>query len=292
MKIKALYKDEWHEVEGVHKCDDAVSYKLKGVDKTVPAKKIKDLDKGEVTNPDGSVTRFPGHEQLKKPLSKGINLRDRWEMLKARLNHETAFKDMDIFNTEEEDSKGQEDATEAIDSSSPGGAEAQAVDGGVPPSSPADQEPADAGEVGDNEGPEQPGEAQEDGAGEPAADSPESEDIQPLKDEELVEALKELGYSEPEIAYILHGHGPGFPSEEEIKAEQAKQNLSQDQEGHKQTLDQRSEEHDVDLEHKKKMHELELEYAKREKELKLKHLEQELELKRDKIKSGMSGSKQ
>jgi len=312
MKIKALHKGKWHDVKDITKCDDGVEYQLEGINGKTYAKDIKDLDldKGEVTNPDGSVTRFPGKEQLKKPLAKGINLMDKWALLKARLNHKNAFQDMDIFTDDDEEADddradgstdadsagsipggpgGQERAGYDQDPNSPGGDQA-----GVPQEDPrgllrddgrggADQE-ADR-PVQDNEGLQQPDAASEEGPGEPTDNAEQSGDLPPLEGEELQEALKEIGYSDTEIAYILHGHSPAIPSPEELKAQQSQQNMSQDQEGHHLTLDQRTEEHDVDLDHKKKMHELELEYAKREKELKLKHLEEELAIRRDKMKS-------
>lgn len=287
MKIKALHKGKWLDVKDISKCEDGVQYQLDGVNGKTYAKDIKDLDldKGEVTNPDGSVTRFPGKEQLKKPLSKGINLMEKWALLKARLNHKNAFQDMDIFTDDDEQDE------------QAGGSQSTDNAGGDPTGAPQpeqDQVDQDGreetdqipdGQVQGDEGLQQPDASPEEGAGGPADNAGESGDLPPLEGKELEEALKEIGYSDTEIAYILHGHSPALPSEEELKVQQSQQNLAQDQQGHSLTLDQRTEEHDVDIDHKKKMHELELEYAKREKELKLKHLEEELAIKRDKMKS-------
>lgn len=299
MKIKALYKNKWCSVNDVTKCDDGVvEYQLEGVNGKVYSKHIKDLDmeKGEVTNPDGSITRFPGKEQLKKPLSKGISLRERWNLLKAKMNNKTAFQDMDVFQKlkeeQEEKDQDQEDvSSELADSQSPDASDSardqipQGVQQDEDVRSDGGDTQTEEREVSDTEGVQQPEQSEKEDDSQASDNAVKFEDLPKLEGEQLQEALKELGYSDPEIAYILHGHSPTLPSKEELEQEKHNQNQRQDQEGHELTLDMRSQVHDHDLEHKKKLHELELEYAKREKELRLKHLEEELAIKRSKMNS-------
>lgn len=284
MTLKAKYNGNWHKIDGIEKSDDNINYKLAGVNKTVSAKDINDIDmdKGEVTNPDGSITRFPGKEQLKKPLRKSTSLLDKWHLLKAKLNHEDSFQDMDIFGKEKEEEEDAGDEQQADDQQPQPQADGEQPQQPEQPQQEPEDQPSQTPDTPD-EAPDQQVEEQPQGS-----DQENQEDVQPLEGEELAEALKELGYSDAEVAYILHGHSPAIPSKEELAVEAHGQNLQQDQEGHKLTLGHRDEEHDVELEHKKKMQEIELEYSKREKELKLKHLEEELAIKRSKMKSKSS----
>jgi len=280
MKLQAKHKGKWYPVKDIAKCDDVVEYQLEGVDGKVYANNVDDVrvEKGEITNPDGSVTRFPGRERLVKPLSKSTTLLEKWSLIKAKLNHETAFKDMDIFEDEDEqDVQGQPGSMDR-DDAAPQVPDVDAAE--------TEQEPIEP-----DEELQQPSEGDQDSSGQDSPDPADDEDLQKLEGDDLVQALKEHGYSDPEIAHILEGHVPQVPGEEHQDYEAHKQNLAQDNEGHQQTLGHRDEVHDVDLEHKKKLHELELEYAKREKELRLKHLEEELELKRAKLKAAATGDK-
>lgn len=279
MKLQAKHNNKWYPIKDIAKCDDVVEYQLEGIDGKIYSSNVDDVrvEKGEITNPDGSVTRFPGKERLVKPLSKGTNLLDKWALIKAKMNHETAFKDMDIFEDEDEDKQGQS-VDQATNTETSNGDSADSVQ--------PQQEP-----VQPDEELQQPAEGAEDPSSQASPDASDGEDLQKLEGDDLVQSLKEHGYSDVEIAHILEGVTPKPPGEEEQDYEAHKQNLGQDNEGHKQTLGHRDEVHDVDLDHKKKLHELELEYAKREKELRLKHLEEELELKRAKLKASASGEK-
>jgi hypothetical protein len=303
MKIQALYSKtkKWHDVKNVAKCDDLIEYQLEGIDgkiyhkniydlrdspetKDMP-KNIKEISKGEEINDDGSITRFPGKEQLIKPKaseklsSMNKSIKDKWELLKAKMNHETAFKNMDIFN----DADQADQADQAEPDQKPDQPSEQSVN---------DVNTQDNGNKPDaQQSDEQLRQLPEGAEIQPSANisaSEEDENQESMNEEQLIEALKELGYSDPEIAHIVHGHVPKVPGDEEQDYEAHKQNLSQDQEGHSQTIDHRGEEHEVDLEHKKKMQDLDFEYAKREKEIKIQHLEEELALKRAKIKTNAS----
>jgi hypothetical protein len=218
-----------------------------------------------------------------KPLSKGTTLLEKWSLLKAKLNHETAFKDMDIFENDDDKTKPDTD---------PSAADAGASKPEAPQSDESDDTSSSANEqtqLPTDENVQQPAEGSSDDAGETPSDTTDDEGVSKLEGDELTQSLKEHGYSDVEIAHILEGVTPKPPGEDEQDYEAHKQNLSQDDEGHGQTLGHRDQIHDVDLEHKKKLNDLELEYTKREKEMRLKHLEEELELKRAKLKASAQG---
>ena len=110
MKLSALHKNKWYPIKDITKSEDLIQYQLDGVDGKVYAKDISDVKaddvkiaKGEVTNADGSVTHFEGKERLAKPLSKGINLLDKWSLIKAKLDNQTNFKSMDVFSDDQQD---------------------------------------------------------------------------------------------------------------------------------------------------------------------------------------------
>jgi hypothetical protein len=290
MKLSALHKNKWYPIKDIAKSEDSVHYQLEGIEGKVYSKDISDIKaddvkvaKGEITNPDGSVTRFEGKERLVKPLSKGINLLDKWNLIKAKLNNQTSFKSMDVFNDEQPEQQGEQADQQADQQPS------IPMDQSQSEQSPSDGAEAQPRQQQDAQELQQPAETPEDGSGEDAISPEQSQDIQGLEGEELESALKELGYSDMEIAHILEGHAPAVPSEDEQDHEAHQQNLSQDEEGHEQTLGHRDNEHQVDLEHKKKMNELELEYSKREKELKLKHMEEEFKIKHDKMRAKDNG---
>jgi hypothetical protein len=48
--------------------------------------------------------------------------------------------------------------------------------------------------------------------------------------------LKEEGYSDAEIAFILHGHTPAQPSKEELAHAEKSQDIAHNGEAHKQEL--------------------------------------------------------
>ena len=256
MKFSALFKKEWRNIKDIIKTESNHEYQLEGIEGKVYAKDIEDIkvNKNEITNPDGSIYRFEGKEVLKKPLTKSSTI-EKWNLIKAKLNHKDDFMSMDIFNEPKSTEPADEDPQQSPDEAIQQPAEEQ------PPSSDqtvsSDQRPEDSEDL--------------------------EEQHESLEGDDLENALKELGYSDIEIAHIIHDHAPAAPSEEEQDHEEHKQNLSQDEQGHEQTLGHRDAEHDIDLDHKKKMNELELEYSKKEKEIKIKHLEEELAIKRSKM---------
>ncbi len=262
--IKIKHKNSWKNVEDITKDDKGYSYKVSGCKDMIKAEDIEDvdLDLKEEVNPDGSVFRYEGKEPLKKPLKK--SLRDRWDLLKARMinpDHEKAFLNIEQALGQSEDQESESNVLDQPESSP------------EPSTDPED----DQGLVEDNN----------------------SEDELPptqMSPEELEQALKEEGYSDTEIAHILHGHTPQQISEEDMAAEQHKQelaqdqvaheqNLKQDQEKHEQTVKQNDSIHDIELDHQKAMKELERDYAKRENDIRLKYLEAELAAKVERARS-------
>ena len=297
MKLSALHKNKWYPIKDITKSEDLIQYQLDGVDGKVYAKDISDVKaddvkiaKGEVTNADGSVTHFEGKERLAKPLSKGINLLDKWSLIKAKLDNQTNFKSMDVFSDDQQDKPETQDEQPSAAAGSKDAKSSDADDGSSADTTPSQD--ATQLQQPDTQGLQQPAQTSEDGSSQDVSSPEQDQDIQGLEGEELESALKELGYSDMEIAHILEGHAPAVPSEDEQDHEVHKQNLDQDEQGHEQTLGHRNSEHEVDLDHKKKMNAIELEYSRREKELKLKHLEQDFNIKHDKMRAkDNSGSK-
>ena len=256
----------------------------------------KELKEGEVTNPDGSVFRFEGEEPLKKPKDKK-SLKDRWKILKADLSNSKSFLDM-LGEDKDEAGAGEgavQNPDDNVGSSVPtgdvqGGASDQPsmADGGqvqpegqgVAPSigDELNQQPADTASQQD---PEQPP------AQDPGQDQaqPQDQEEQPYSDEEAIQTLKDEGYSDSEIAYIVHHHVPAQPTKDELKHAEAVQNLKHQGSKQDQEITHKDDHHGIDVEHKKRMTDLEFEHAKKEKEMRLKFLEQELQAKIEALKS-------
>jgi len=223
-------------------------------------KKSKKINKVEIKNPDGSISRYPGKEPLIKPkkdLSKTIL--ERWELIKAALNHEDSFLPMisrqavvDMNKTPEQDAKEQVPAQQEQESQE---------------DKPQEDKPQE----------EQPQEEQ-------GSDSQDPE----YDEQKLIEMLQQEGYSDQEIAHIVHGHVPSQPSPEELKNIEQHQKLSHKDDLHDVTIDHQKANHDIELDHKKRMLDLEREHAKKEKEMRLKHLEEELKTKLEHLKNKQS----
>ena len=263
-----LHKQKWHKVTEVEKCDDAVTYQVEGIHGKVHSADVDDVRLAkdwQMKKPNGSVERGPGKEPLKKePMKKSLT--QRWELLKAKLNHETAIQSLS--------DDGEDD--EAADPS------AGAADGGdaeVPQqqAQPQDEQQGsgdpeqDAGGDDNAEAPVEGGEEQpEDGEQEGGGEQDEAE---------LVQHLKEQGYSDPEIAHIVHGHVPQQLTPEEMESQGHSQALEHKDMSHQQKLEAEGKQHEIKGTHAERMADLEAEYAKKEKEIRLKYLEQELQAK-------------
>jgi hypothetical protein len=274
-KIKLIKSNTVHEVKDINKdIDGRIVYQLVDITKPIYTTDIEEIyendilvksktkkhdekseiEKGEIQNPDGSIDRFPGKEQLKKPKKLNKALAEKWSLLKADLSHSSAFSSLlneDKPQTEPSEEKKPQDEQDASQQEMP------------PQEAPEQQEPEQ------QDAPEQD---QQD-------EQPEQYDEEKAKD-----LLRKEGYSESEIAYIIHHQVPAQASPEELKHAEAAQDLNHQQAKHGQEISQDEDHHDVDINHKKRMTDMEHEYAKREKEMKLKYLEEELKHKLDNIK--------
>lgn len=287
---KALHKKEWRNIKDIEKCDDGFKYQLEGVDGKVYHRDIDDFDLSkedthEIVNPDGSITRGPGKEPLRKPLKK--SLAERWQLLKAAISHEKAFMDMVDHDEADKEPGGsneadrgnqpQQDAQSSDNDEAPQGDEA--VKTQIP--DPDEEDDSDAigdinpGVMGKDTSPDT--DAEKNGADEEGGEPDSSYD-----EAKLIEMLRSEGYSDPEIAHIVHGHVPGDQSSE-VKAATLEQ--QRDQEKHDHHMDRLKGQTDIQTDHARRMADLEYEHAKREKELRIKHLEEELKTKLEHLKN-------
>lgn len=264
-----LYKKRWMDVKGIEKCDDGYAYQVDGVDGKVYHRDVDDIrlskeETHEIVNPDGSITRGPGKEPLRKPLKK--SLIDRWELLKAEISHESAF-----MNVEDDDQADQAPEQQDEDQTN-----APIEDPDAEDQSDAVQLPADgSGEEGtvlDDDA----------DASKDQTDTADTEQGDSYDEEKLIDMLRQEGYSEAEIAHVVHGHVPGS-QDPEAKAMDAEQ--SRDQEKHDHHMDRLKNQTDIQTDHAKRMADLEYEHAKKEKELRIKHLEEELKTKLEHLKN-------
>ena len=269
------------------------------------SKNKKELKEGEVTNPDGSIFRFEGEEPLKKPKDKK-SLKDRWKILKADLSNSKSF--LDMLGEDKDEAGAGEGAVQnpADNMGSPvptgdnqGGAGDQPsmVDGGqvqpegqgVAPSvgDELNQQPADTASQQDPGQPpaqdpsQDPGQQQDPGQGQ----EEQGQEEQPYSDEEAIQTLKDEGYSDSEISYIIHHNVPAQPTKDELKHAEAMQNLKHQGSKQDQEITHKDAHHDIDVEHKKRMTDLEFEHTKKEKEMRLQFLEKELQAKIEALKS-------
>jgi hypothetical protein len=109
-----------------------------------------------------------------------------------------------------------------------------------------------------------------------------AQDLSPEEEEELQQHLEEMGYSEYEIGYILHGHH--YPDYDQVADAKAKsEETKRDQESQLKELELRLKQteadmrnghagkiNELDAEHKKKLQDLEIEHDKRMKDLEYK----------------------
>jgi hypothetical protein len=276
---KALHKNKWRKIRSIEKCDDGYSYQLDGIEGKVYHKDIDDLNlsKYEIVNPDGSITRGPGKEPLRKPMKK--SLLERWELLKAQISHEMAFMPMREDDEEQEQSPPSEGAQDPVpsDADQTQAPVSEAVDQTQQPiEDPDAQDASDAVDVSSLQG------GAETDAGADEVEAPqEGKEDHAYDEEKLINLLRQDGYSDSEIAHIVHGHVPGSDREERAM------NLEQvrEQEKHDHHMDRLKGQTDTQQDHAKRMADLEYDHAKKEKELRLKHLEEELKIKLENLKN-------
>lgn len=135
----------------------------------------------------------------------------------------------------------------------------------------------------------QPGEqeAPEPGQGDMQAEGVAAE-LSPEEQQELAESLENMGYSEYEIGYILHGHH--YPDYDEVSDQKAKsEENKRDQEAQLKQLELKLRQaeadikngfsnkiNDLDAEHKSKLQEMQLEHQKRMNDLEYKKAKADL----------------
>lgn len=219
-------------------------------------KEVEKYDRVEIT-PDGKRELDYGKEDLNKE----PNLKDRWSKLKKALDSNAAI--MDLSSAEGDDEEGEQDAAQQ-----PQQEEQPASDAAPQPTPDAASQPAEA------DAQDQEATVQETGD-----QAPEASADQHQKDQEVIDFLREEGYEDSEIAYIIHNHSMPIPTKDDHAAQneaakgearlahmQQDHDVQQDhmKEAHNQERRQDEEEHQYRIEHKKRMSDVEYEKAKSE----------------------------
>jgi len=226
--------------------------------------KLKDIHKWDRVDEeaDGKKEFDYGKEELDKKWSK---------LKKAVVDSDEAIMEIagQEYNPDEEDDEQETDQDE--DAGSDGDTDERA-DNGEPESS---DEGAEA-ESGD----------EQDMLADDGADSGELDGDPEDDQQQVVEALQEAGYSEAEIAHIVHGHNLPTPNIDDTKMEGESAQIQQKHEHQDrmndleyETAQQEQGVNGLDKDHKQRMLDLEYESAKKEKELELEFKKKELEQK-------------
>lgn len=302
---------------------------------TPPSKMKKDEDMLEV-EADGKQELVEGKEPLKKdPVTA------RWSKLKKALDHNKAFMSMEEeLESPEQDEEQEQEQPQQQEEMPEGGEEQQEPDGmqddgeQEQPADDADSDQeqleavsdSDEGEqdepTNDNDGNQEPLEAVsagEEGDAEEQPGGEEESQEQPEDQEEgngslgpdqqeLMDALREEGYSDQEIAYIVHGHHtPEMDATQhakaaatkamsqvdvdnasqmaEIEREHAKRSMDHDHQ-HKQRMSdveyeaaqKKSSLTDIDAQHRQRMLELEYTNAQKAKEMEMQMMMQQKQM--------------
>jgi hypothetical protein len=222
------------------------------------------MDKIEERMPDGSIKRAPGKELLEKEPSM---LKSRWNVIKEALQKavvsNSAIPDMKslMAPAESEAQPPQTAPQEAQQQEAQPQDDEQEQDAPATPAQDADSSPDDTATP--------PQEGSDDGQQE----QPQED----MSDDELIAALKEEGYTDQEIGFVLWGHH--MPTDA-LNTVQDHMKAMRDLElSHAKAKDPTP---DLQMmrEHKKAMLEMEREKAKKMMEMELKHKEHELQAKR------------
>jgi hypothetical protein len=292
----AKHKGQWHKINDIVDSGKPAHegggnhYHLEGIDKPVhqdeiedaaPPSDVKKYDRVEVTA-DGKRELDYGVEPLdKKPLKK------KWDKVKKALD-ESSFMDIDkeLGEDEEEQEQEQVDPSENMDTQAEGEQE-ESVDQ-------PQEEVSDGGgtsELGQSDDISESQEEESDAGGEELEDSGSPEEA--LK--ALEDHMKEEGYSDEDIAYIIHDHSPHIPTSDEIGSNKESELAQQDIEHNARMKDVEHKQAQFDMEtnsldrdHKQRMLDLEYDKARREGELELEYKRKELE---HKLKSKKDASK-
>lgn len=229
-----------------------------------PTKAIKSEGEMLDVSPDGKREMVEGKEPLKK------DPKARWNALKKALDHNKAFMNLDEAMGDDEEAQEEEQQPPVE-----GGQEMQppveGQEGEMPPEEAGQEVPPEEGQM---EGDESPPEAVSAGPEEGQEERPDQENPEegngnlPVDPQELMEALANEGYSEQEIAYIVHGHhAPEIDESKAAKAEatRAMSNIDITNAQKSAELEHSHNEQSLaaEREHKKRMQDLEFEQAQK-----------------------------
>ena len=186
--------------------------------------KLKDMEKQDRIDmeADGKRELDYGSEDLEKEK----DIKKKWKKLKKALDSDKAIMDMAEAQEEDDEEQPEEDP------------EATPEDGGE-----------EAPEDGQQEQPEEVAPEEQPEEGEEGEEDPHE------VEQRLIQALKDEGHSDSEIAYIVHGHTPHSPDEDEFGAQNEQMSGEQGRGN-----DQRDS--DMDASHKQRMNDLEYDKAK------------------------------
>jgi len=240
-------------------------------------KTIEKYDRVEVTA-DGKIELDYGSEPLDKKPSGSVS--EKWDSIKKALDKDSFISINDVLSDDEEDD---EEESQDGDQVQP---EHSSQDGSLLRDTPSEQEEDyDESQLQDSE--EELETGRQDGADGPIDEGSPEQALQALEDH-----LRQEGYSDHEISYIIHGHAPHQPTSDEINSDKDAKLADLDLNHHSRMKDvehQKAlfdmETNSLDREHKKRILDLEYEFLKQEKQLELEHKKKELELKLEQQRS-------
>ena len=227
-------------------------------------KKKKDLKTRVEVTPDGKTELDYGKEDLnKEPVAK--SLLSRWDLIKKNLDNNAAILDLSTLS-DDEDEEQEQAPEEEQDGPVADGEEDESQD-----VVPEDEEQDDAEQ---EERPEWlPDHIDHDGEEPDLHSGMEQEDDQDDSngemdeegEQELIDALKEMGHSDAEIAHIVHGHmTPPVDEAKRAKAAAEYAGIDHDKEAHEKEMQIRDQEAQIEAEHAKRMKDVEYQRAQKE----------------------------
>jgi hypothetical protein len=257
---KALKDGTKHEKE--HTSDKSIAKEI-AMDHLVEDKKyykkLKAIEKKDMIQvaSDGKQEIVEGKEPLKKDPKKK-KLSDKWALIKKDLNNMDAIMDLDAASQPEEQPQQdpEADQMESMEQNPPDeNSQPEESDESSDDSQPQEDPEADQippQEMDENSQPE-------------GEESGDGEFDQGAAEQEIIQALKDDGHSEAEIAYIVHGHhSPTYDESNEAKADATRGMAEVD-------IDNTRKQGEVDLQNKMKQMELEHGHASRMKDLEYQH---------------------
>jgi hypothetical protein len=232
----------------------------------------------EVT-PDGKEEIVAGKEPLKKrpknKLENNSKLKEKWNSLKKGLNNLEAIMDLKEARKpdEEDESEAQAQAQQAMQAGEP--QEGQQQEEQEQPEEQEQQEEQEQPEEEPQQEEQPQEEPQEGDSNLPPENNTQHEDEDESGDQDayereeenkIVEALREEGYSEPEIALIVHGHHSApYDESKEAKADATRAMAGIDADNAKRSgqaeLDAKIKHAELEHQHAQRMKDLEYQHA-------------------------------